>query len=284
MNSCVGTITSTIDVNHEYEALRQESFAWIRAAARIALERLGRVGVTRKHDQSPVTDADHAVQDALLASIARLYPQDAVITEETQAKPDAHKPVSRAGRCWVIDPIDGTRNYARAIPVFTVSVAIMENGRPVVGMVYDPVADRMYSASVGAGAWINADRIERRDVPVWDEVYMGIPTSKHEQLPPAVHRWIDTMVVRNFGTTAMHLSLLAAGSLDAVYCKRSKLWDIAAGAVIACEAGAKVLSLDGREHFPMDLSRYASEPLPTLAARPGLIEKLLAEYRNAEPA
>ncbi|HRR83412.1 MAG TPA: inositol monophosphatase [Phycisphaerae bacterium] len=272
----------TTDVNQEYEALRRESFGWIKAAARIALERLGRADVTRKHDKSPVTDADHAVQDALLASIAKLYPQDAVITEEIQSRPDVHQPVSRSGRCWVIDPIDGTRNYVRAIPVFTVSVAVMENGQPVVGMVYDPVADRMYSASIGAGAWVNADRIERREVPTWNEVYMGIPTSKHEQLPPVVHRWIDTMVVRNFGSTAMHLSLLATGSLDAVYCKKSKLWDIAAGAVIACETGAEVLSLDGREHFPMDLSHYANEPLPMIAARPDLVERLLAEYRTAQ--
>lgn len=266
-------------MSREYDELRRESFGWVKQASKAAMDRLGRAGVTRKSDSSPVTDADHAVQDALLESIARRYPADAVITEERQARPEAHAPVAMARRCWVVDPIDGTRNYARAIPVFTLSVAMMEGGRPVIGLVYDPVGDRMYSASAGAGAWLNADRLTPPREPAWGEEYMGIPTSRHEQLPPVVHRWIDTMVVRNFGSTALHLALLAAGSLDAVYCKRSKLWDIAAGAVIAAEAGMRVLSLTGEEHFPMDLVSYARQPLPLLAARPVLLQRLLAEYQ-----
>lgn len=263
----------------EYEQLRLSSFAWIKSASRPALDRLGRAAVTRKHDRSPVTEADLAVQEALLASIARLYPQDAVITEETQSRPAAHRAVAEARRCWVVDPIDGTRNYARSIPIFTVSVALMEGGRPVVGLVYDPVGDRMYSASVGGGAWVNAERIDPRPAPAWDEVYMGIPTSRHEELPPIAHRWIDTLVVRNFGSTALHLALLAAGSLDAVYCKKSKLWDIAAGAVVAGEAGVQILSPQGKEYFPLDLRGYRNEPLPMLAARPELLRRLLSQYR-----
>ena len=269
----------TTDVNRGHEELRKESIPWVKQAARIAVDCLGRVGVTRKHDLSPVTDADHAVQDSLLEAIARRHPVDAVITEETQAHPGAHPAVSQATRCWIIDPIDGTRNYARAISIFTVSVAVMEGGRPVIGLVYDPFSDRMYSASLGGGAWVNSDRVEPVEVPPGDEPYVGIPTSRHEELPAVVHRWIDTMIVRNFGSTALHLALLGTGSLDAVYCKKSKLWDIAAGAVIAGETGAQLLSLDGREYFPMDLSVYAGEPLPMLAARPGLLRRLLAEYR-----
>jgi len=266
-------------VNRDYEELRQSSFGWVKEAARIAIERLGQVRVDTKADQSPVTDADHAVQDALLESIARLYPADAVITEETQARPEAHQAVARARRCWVVDPIDGTRNYARSIPIFTLSVALMEGGHPVIGLVYEPVSERMYSASAGAGAWLNSQRLAPPPEPAGGEEYMGVPTSKHEQLPPIVHRWIDTMVVRNFGSTALHLALLAAGSLDAVYCKRSKLWDVAAGALIAAEAGMQVLSLKGEPCFPIDLSSYANQPLPMLAARPALLRRLLAEYQ-----
>lgn len=243
------------------------------------MERLGRVGVEQKHDLSPVTDADHAVQAALLDSISRLYPEDAVITEESQACPEAHRAVAQARRCWVIDPIDGTRNYARAIPIFTLSVALMEDGRPVVGLVYDPIGDRMYSASLGGGAWLNDEPVRPLDAPPWDEVYISIPTSRHEQLPPAVHRWIDSLVVRNFGSTALHLAFLGTGSLDAVYCKKSKLWDIAAGALIAGETGARLLSLTGEEYFPMNLSAYANEAMPMLAARPDLLRRLLSEYQ-----
>jgi myo-inositol-1(or 4)-monophosphatase len=269
-------------VNREYEQIRLGSLAWIKAASRIALERFGTARVTTKADRSPVTEADHAVQDALLDTIAREYPGDAAITEETQARPDAHASVSQAKRCWVIDPIDGTRNYARSISVFTVSVALMEQGRPVVGMVYDPVADRMYSATVGGGAWLNEDPISPVRDSAWDEVYISIPTSRYEQLPPVVHEWIDRMIVRNLGSTALHLALIATGSFDAVYCRKSKLWDIAAGALIAQEAGAQVRSLEGGPCFPLDLSRYAGEPLPMLAARPPLLERLLAEYQQKQ--
>ena len=139
----------------EYEHICDRAMDWARQASVIACERFGTATVSHKADRSPVTDADHAVQDALLQAIAREFPDDAVITEETQAAPDRHKPVAADRRCWVIDPIDGTRNYARSLPSFTISVALMEAGSPVVGLVFDPMTDRMYSATAGGGARLN---------------------------------------------------------------------------------------------------------------------------------
>lgn len=255
---------------------------WVRQAGAIARERFGHVEVWRKQDSSPVTDADVAVQDALLETIGRYCPADAVITEETQSAPEQHQQIADARRCWVIDPIDGTRNYARGIPVFTIAVALMEAGRPVVGVVHNPITGLTYHAAAGSGAWVDDRRVTLRAVPEPEELYISVPTSKDEGLPAVVHRWIDTYVVRNLGSTALHLALLANGSLDAVYCRRAKLWDIAAGAIIAFEAGAKLLSCEGRPWFPMDLTGYSGESIPFIAARAGLLERLLAEYQQAE--
>jgi len=216
----------------------------------------------------------------LLEVIAREFPDDAAITEETQAAPDKHQQVAAARRCWVIDPIDGTRNYARAIPIFTISVALMEKGRPVLGIVHEPMNGRTYSAMAGVGAWLGDQRIAEPAPPAPDNVYISIPTSREEGLPPVVHRWIDTMVVRNLGSTALHLALLATGGIDAVYCRKSKLWDLAAGMLIAAQTGAELLSLEGKPYFPMDLAAYANEPMPFLAARPPILERLLAECRS----
>ena len=107
----------------EYEEMGREAMAWVRAAGVIARDRFGKATVSHKADHSPVTDADHAVQAALQEAIARACPDDAVITEETQVDPERHASVKTARRCWVIDPIDGTRNYARSFPIFTLSVA-----------------------------------------------------------------------------------------------------------------------------------------------------------------
>jgi len=265
----------------EYEQIRCQSLGWIRQAAAIAVERMGHVAVSQKADMSPVTEADLAVQEALLVAIARDYPCDAVITEETQSNPDAHPPVSQARRCWIVDPIDGTRNYARSLPVFTVAVALMEAGYPVVGVVFDPIVDRMYSASAGGGLWVDDQRVDPESIVATDEVFITIPTSRHEDLPPIIHDWIDRMTVRNFGSTALHLSLLATGAFDAVYCRKAKLWDIAAGALMARQTGAETVSHSGQPLFPIDLARYANESLPFIAARPPLLEQLANEYQQA---
>lgn len=242
------------------------------------MKMFGSVSSSQKADRSPVTEADHAVQDALLTAISKYDPGTAIICEEETTHAEAQSDQPRSRRCWVVDPIDGTRNYARQMAVFTVSVALMENGTPVIGWVYDPVGRRMYSASAGGGAWINETRVEVEDKPPTGDTMISVPTSRHEGLPPAVHRWIDTMLVRNLGSTALHLAMLGVGALDGVYCRKSKLWDIAGGGLIAMETGAQIVSPDGVPVFPIDLDDYAKGPLPTIAARPQVLERLLADF------
>lgn len=267
---------------NEYLEVYRQSVEWVREAGRIARERYGKVSVMRKADRSPVTEADLAVQESLQTAIGKAFPGDAVISEETQADPERHASVASARRCWVIDPIDGTRNYARSLPFFTISVALLVDGSPCVGMIFDPMTETLFHATVDGGAWCGEQRLMPTSAKQSSSLYLTIPTSRYEELPPVVHSWIDRMVVRNFGTTALHLAYLASGAIDAVFCKRCSLWDIAAGALLVTEAGRvlKPMDTDAESYFPMDLGAYRNEKTPCIAGAPEVVAELLAEYRE----
>ncbi len=266
--------------NHEYDSIRRASMRQIRQAGQMTRQHFGRAPASRKPDRSYITQIDHAVQDFLLDWIAREFPEDAAISEETQSAPQRHAVVASVARCWVIDPIDGTRSFARGFPGFCVSVALLERGSPVVGWIHNPLTDQMYSAAAGAGVWRDDQPIRAPDEPLSSETILAIPSSHRGPMPPAVHGWIDRMVVRNVGSTALHLALLSCGALDAVFADECRLWDIAAGELILREAGGKLVSLDGGYYFPMNLSAYNGEITPFLAAGPRALTQLLTEYRQ----
>lgn len=240
----------------------------------------GRTSTSRKADDSPVTEADHAVQEALLNAIAQHWPDDAVVTEETQAAPDRHGEAGSAKRCWVIDPIDGTRNYARSVPLFSVSVGVIENGRPVVGVIHDPNSKDTYSASRGGGLWFNDVQVSRETRAAREasrDVLIGSPTGQHHDLPAVVHDWFDRYNIRNVGSTALHLAYLAVGGFDAAILSNCHLWDIAAGWLLCEEAGVVVRTLDGSTVFPADPAEAAARRYSYLAARPAMLGKLWGE-------
>lgn len=268
-------------VNQEYEQIRARVIEWTREVGVLARERQAGAIASRKADHSLVTDVDHAVQDILLERIGRDFPADAVITEERQKAPERHASVRSASRCWVIDPIDGTRNYARGFPLFTISVGLTEAGRPVLGVIHNPMTGNMYSASRGAGAWLDGGRIAAVDCPLSSGTLIGVPSASRTALPEIVHRWIDRMVLRNTGSTALHLALVASGAMDAAYSDDCRLWDVAAGAIIAAEAGAVFVTPTGGAHFPMDLESYTDQDVPFIVAGPKLAAVLVGEYTSA---
>jgi myo-inositol-1(or 4)-monophosphatase len=273
-------MSAAATINRDYEQLRREAMPWVREAGRLAVEYYGAVAAERKADDSYITEADHAVQALLLESIARRHPADAVISEEIQADPQRHATLAGAKRCWIVDPIDGTRSFARGFPGFCISVAMLEAGLPAVGLIFNPLTNHMFSATAGGGAIMNDRPLRARDEVLSADSIVAIPSRRRGQLAPVVHRWLDSMVVRNLGSTALHLALLASGALDAVFADECRLWDIAAGELILREAGASLVSLNGRPYFPMDVSRYANEETPFLAGGPKILQALLNEYRS----
>jgi len=123
---------------------------------RTARRFFGRAATSRKADGTPVTDADHAAQAAILDALARDRPADAAVTEEVIVRPERHVAAGTAEYCWVVDPIDGTRNFGRGLDLWCTSVAVLHAGRPVAGAICDSTG-RVYSAAAGEGLYVGGE-------------------------------------------------------------------------------------------------------------------------------
>jgi myo-inositol-1(or 4)-monophosphatase len=252
-------------------------------AARLLLSGESPSDVRLKADDSVVTETDHAIQDHILHAVAQAYPNHAVCAEETVSQPDMHSDRLAARYCWVVDPIDGTRNYASGLPCFGTSIAVLDRGRPVVGVVTEHNLGHVYAAVRGGGATLNGEPVQVTDPTRHGDVLIGIPSSKDELTVRVLQSWVATegLVLRNLGSTALHLAMVASGALDAAFCKRAKIWDVAAGTLLVTEAGGRITDPVGRELCPFDLNADPNEDIPTLAAAPPLHERLLQTTATA---
>ena len=244
------------------------------------------LSVRRKSDGSEVSDADESAQTEIIACIHAQRPADAFIAEESNEEPRASAraaarspetppalPAPSNGHlCWIIDPIDGTRNYIRGVPLYSVSVGVMLGGFPIAGAIYMPETDEMYSVGGPDGASCNdrlltpTDATEAQNRGRSPKPLVGIPSSLQGLAYGVFHNWIARVVTRNLGSTAMHLALVAAGRFQATLISDSRLWDIAAGWLLVKAAGGLMTTLDGEPIFPLDVAQYTDEPIPSLAA------------------
>ncbi|MFH1746900.1 MAG: inositol monophosphatase [Planctomycetota bacterium] len=253
-------------------ALRKLAEQAARAGGDVA-RRLFRTEFTirRKTDGSEVTDADEAAQVAVVKVIQEQRDHDAIIAEEVLDSTQASPAAGNENLCWVIDPIDGTRNYVRGVPYYAVSVAVMYGGFTLAGAIHEVERDVMYSASRTEGLLLNG---QPRQKMQWENVIAGrackplagIPSSLQGAAYEVVRQWASRVVVRNLGSTAMHLAMVAAGHFQAALISDSRLWDIAAGGLMIDLSGGVMTTLDGRPIFPFDVSTYAGEAIPSLAA------------------
>jgi len=262
------------------DSLRQQLLAdacqMARTGGELARGLIGRTAADRKPDRTVVTEADHAVQDLILTRVAERYPRHAVLAEETVRRPHRHRGAAEAEYCWVVDPIDGTRNFTRSLPVFATAVAVLRGGLPVAAAVYEPNLEQLYAASVGGGSTLNGRAVGVSREPPHHDTLIGVPSGRNQPTPPAVHDWLDRWNLRNLGSTALHMALVAAGSIDAAFCQECRVWDVAAGWLLIREAGGLCTDLAGGDLFPLDLSAAADRDLPFLAAGPSLHPRLLA--------
>jgi myo-inositol-1(or 4)-monophosphatase len=264
-----------------------------RAGGAIAKRYLGgnSLAVELKPDRSEVSTADHAAQRRVVEVVRRFRPNDPIIGEEGDLKPvaametdesgafispaEAEELASDAGPLphgpiwWIIDPIDGTRNFVRGLPGFGCAVAAMYAGIPVAAATYDAYIGRVYStswldplliddwpATLSGSEW----RADTRVKPV-----LGIPSGANGRHRAIVMQWIDRYLVRNYGAAALHMAYVAAGGLDGTLNADTRLWDIAGGWLLVLRGGGKVTTLDGGPVFPIDVARYQGEPIPCLA-------------------
>jgi myo-inositol-1(or 4)-monophosphatase len=245
----------------------------------LAKSLIGKTNASRKADHSVVTEADKRVQDMIVGELARMFPDHGLIAEE-ETELTAGRPGSDAEYIWTIDPIDGTRNYASGVHVYCCSIALLHNGRPVVGAIYEPNFDWLFSAGEGEPATLNGQPIAVRQDRFSPETVLAFAIGTYAPRPKCLHLLMDGCVIRNAGTVALHLGMVASGKMDATINCSGKLWDIAAGALIAERAGAKIaplseeFKLEDKSLWPMDLKNYHNEPIPMAAGNPDLMADL----------
>ena len=216
--------------------------------------------VDYKGEKDVVTVADHRSEEAILEHIGAAFPGDAFLAEESGESGEA------AERLWVIDPLDGTVNYANGIPFFAVSIGLAVDGSPVLGVVYDPARDELFSAVSGAGAQLNGRPIHQpAEKRMGDSVVsLGLPSSGFGRPYREIRRRVR--ITRAMGSATLSLTYLANGRFDA-YVQWSKLsvWDICAAGVIAIEGGAVVTSALGNTWFGLGMP---SKSIGIVAAAP----------------
>ena len=220
-----------------------------REAGQVLADKFGRaLQVSNKGDIDLVTEADLAAERLIVERIRSYHPRHAILTEESGdvaeagADDDAHK--------WIIDPLDGTTNYAHGYPTFCVSVALEHEGRVVVGAVYDPTRDEMFAAERGGGATLNGRRIRASETDELNRalVCTGFPYDVRERGDFERHFRafiMNAQSVRRDGAAALDLAYVAAGRFEGFYEEGLRPWDVAAGVLLVEEAGGRVTHYDG---------------------------------------
>ena len=238
-----------------------------RLAGQRATEEIKYIKTSIKNNDEIVTQADAKCQKIIIDRIKETYPDHGFIAEEgSNGQLFKQSPRGDDQFWWVIDPIDGTNNFAHHMLLYTVSIALMHNGKPIVGVIFEPATDSMYTAVKDGHAQLNARHITASSDEMNEFSSVGIDSNFDMPVPDWTCEIIRRTRFRNLGTTALHLAYVANGGLVATIVNRAKLWDIAAGAFIAKTAGAIVTDFKGRDIFPVQLHEYQGQTLETLAA------------------
>lgn len=254
----------TID-NLDISALLPIVQSWARESGAIHMKYFRSANLeigTKYNEYDVITRADKESEALLLTHIHEMFPEHAILAEESGE--ENHPSKWR----WVIDPLDGTTNYSMGLPIFCVSIALEYEGESVLGVVYAAYLDEMYSAVKGCGATLNGKSLtcSKKNSLAQSVVCTGLPVNKKENPDnnlAALNRvGLEVRGLRRLGSAAVDLCYVGAGFLDAFWELALHRWDIAAGRLIASEAGARV------ELYRLD------RPYSIIAAAPGLFDNL----------
>lgn len=223
------------------------------------------VEVNRKPDDSEVTATDLAIQCLIADRIRETYPDHALLGEESAGDALGLPDVAKARHVWVVDPLDGTRNFARGLPCYSTSIALLEDCVPVVGVIREHAAGLTWMAARGEGAFIAGRRMHVTANLLDSRAVVAFQPTRGGRLHEMAAPWIRGVNVRSFGSTAVHLALVAEGGLDAALAEQCYLWDVAAGAVMLEEAGGRLTDLAGGGIFPFDFQRDPRRQTPFIA-------------------
>ncbi len=194
-----------------------------------------------------VTNCDTQAQRMIFDHLSKCFPDHDYLAEEGLSQ-------RKGGEfCWIFDPLDGTTNYAHGFPVFTVSIALERKGEVILGVVYDPMRDEMFSAEKGGGAFLDAEKIKVSSVDDLDKSLLatGFPydlrTSDVNNIAHVNNFLIRVQGIRRCGSAAMDLCYVACGRFDGFWELKLNPWDMAAGALVVKEAGGRISDFEGKE-------------------------------------
>jgi myo-inositol-1(or 4)-monophosphatase len=219
-----------------------------------------------------VTEMDARAEALIVERLRAAFPDDAILAEEGGAL------AGGSARRWLIDPLDGTTNYAHGLPIFSVSIGLAVEGRMALGVAYDPIADDLYVAERGAGAWLGDRRMTVSTTATLDESLLvtGFPYNVRQTPDNNVAEFtafaLRAQGVRRMGSAVLYFAHVAAGRVDGYWELRLGPWDVAAGALLVEEAGGRVTNLEGG---PLDLDA------PSVVASNGMIhDEMLAVLKE----
>lgn len=224
------------------------------------VENLDQLNIERKGRHDYVSEVDMHAEKIIIQTIKKYYPQHGIFAEETG------KQNENADVQWIIDPLDGTTNFLHGFPHFSVSIAVLEKGKLMHGVVYDPMRDELFSASRGQGARLNNYRIRVSEEKELDDALLatGFPYYQFDYIDAYMETFkafmLNTAGLRRPGSAALDLAYVAAGRVDGYWEMNLKPWDIAAGALLVMEAGGLVTDLKGGENYLNSGNLIAANP------------------------
>ena len=242
-----------------------------REAGHVLAERFGRtvLQVSYKGDIDLVTESDLAAERLIIERIRSYYPRHAILSEEAGASTHDSDDVGaqQSEYKWIVDPLDGTTNYAHGYPCFCVSIALERAGEIIVGVIYDPMRDEMFAAERGEGATLNGRRIRVSQTDDLNRALLctGFPYDVRDRGEFVRHFAgfiMHAQAVRRDGSAALDLAYVACGRFDGFWEEGLRPWDVAAGVILVEESGGHVTHYDG--------SRFRVYAPPILASN-GLI-------------
>ena len=213
---------------------------------------IDRLQVTEKKHNDYVTEVDQAAEQAIIDVLKNAYPEHAILAEESGASANLH---DENENVWIIDPLDGTTNFIHGFPQYCVSIALQQRGKITQAVIYDPTRNDLFTATKGAGAYLNDKRLRvtKRDKIADALIGTGFPYTDMAGLDEYLKMFRimteKSAGLRRPGAAALDLAYVAAGRLDGFFEKTLKPWDIAAGSLLITEAGGIVGTFAGESDY-----------------------------------
>ena len=251
-----------------------------REAGKYAIRNIAAESYAKECDNSIVTAIDIKCQEMIIKKLQREFPEIGIIAEE----PDEGSgqmllnmpPKGDVNAYWVIDPIDGTRNFAFGMPYFCVSIGLLVDGMPACGVIYYPDRDKMYHAVAERTAYCNDNPITVKQDTIHRNTQIAVSGLIQEDWTwQQIESVFQGCVHANLGSAALHMAYVAGGQYSAGIFPRTKLWDVAGGAAIVYAAGGIITDYAGKNIFPFDCESYKGTQVKAILGCPDIVNEIV---------